>query len=186
MRHQASEELEKNKKDFDEYQEKVKKEIKLFERQKSKDLKKSIKDYVDLSIRYEKLKLSTLEKTLQDMQQPVVKVPFNYSVSPSQSVFDSSSSSVASSSKNARQQKKKRQQQSQSKHHKDLKKPLKSSASLPTTRNAVTDNNPESSSVNTESVAVVGSSATTRDDVTKISMSASYDDRLSAKNWMAE
>ncbi|KAL9556087.1 hypothetical protein MBANPS3_002047 [Mucor bainieri] len=186
---EASKELEKSKRDFDEYQEKVKKEIKLFERQKSKDLKKSIKNYVDLSIRYEKLKLSNLEKTLQDMQQPVVKVPFNYSVSPSQSAFDSSSSSVASSSKNARQQKKKRQQQQQayqSKHHKDLKKPLKSSASLPTTRNAATDTNAESSSSSKEAVAVVGSHAAARDDSAKISLSASYDDRLSTRNWMAE
>ncbi|OAD01592.1 hypothetical protein MUCCIDRAFT_165460 [Mucor lusitanicus CBS 277.49] len=186
---EASEELEKNKKDFDEYQEKVKKEIRLFEKQKSKDIKKSIKDYVDLSIRYERLKLSNLEKTLQDMQQPVIKAPFNYSVSPSHSVFDSSSSSVASSSKNARQQKKKRQQQQQthqSKHHKDVKKPLKSSASLPTTRNAAADTNPESSNGNKEAVSVVGSHVAVRDDTAKISLSASYDDRLSAKNWMAE
>lgn len=162
----------------------MKKEIKVFEQQKSKGLKKSIKDYVDLSIRYEKLKLYNLEKTLQDMQQPVVKIPFNYSISPSQSIFESSSSSVASSSQNARQQKKKRQQQQQTQHfkHKDLKKPLKSSASLPTARN--TENNQENSS-NTESVAVASNNIT-RDDLSKISMSASYDDRLSAKNWMAE
>lgn len=161
----------------------MKKEIKVFEQQKSKGLKKSIKDYVDLSIRYEKLKLHNLEKTLQDMQQPIVKIPFNYSISPSQSVFESSSSSVASSSQNARQQKKKRQQQqTQQFKHKDLKKHLKSSASLPTARN--TDNNQENS-CNAESIAVASNNIT-RDDLSKISLSASYDDRLSAKNWMAE
>ncbi|RCH78833.1 hypothetical protein CU098_004746, partial [Rhizopus stolonifer] len=97
---EATDQLEKKKREFDDYQKKVKGEIKLFEDQKSNDVKKAIKDYVSLSIRYEKTKLQNLEKTLNDMQQPVVKSIFaTYQLSPStsSSIRDGEESASSSS-----------------------------------------------------------------------------------------
>lgn len=212
---QATELLENSKNEFDECQEKVKKEIKLFERQKSKDLKKSIKDYVNLSIRYEKIKLQNLEKTLSDMQQPVIKsTPFMYQqqyqsqqeqqlqLSPSQSLsHDEESASIASTAT-----KRKRQKDKQHLHqnYKELQKPLQSSASLPTrSHRKSTDNDSDSSESHTGGVGGSGSgsggggngAATAtggghhdyHTGNNRISMSASYDDRrLSSTNWLSD
>ncbi|CAO3701953.1 unnamed protein product [Rhizopus stolonifer] len=177
--------LEGIKNEFDFIHEKVKQEIKLFEAQKIKDLKKSIKNYASLSIRYEKTKLQNLEKTLNDMQQPIIKSARQFSYSQhlreqENLVISPSSSSVASSSK----QKKRRQQ----KHHlhqnyNELQKPLQSSASLPTrNKNEATDNVSDcsdNSSGNNNNKKHIQAQAKGTESISKMSLSASYDDRLS-------
>jgi hypothetical protein len=177
----------------------VKKEIKVFETQKSKDLKKSIKDYVNLSIRYEKIKLQNLEKTLSDMQQPVIKsTPFMYQqqqaisrpqqLSPNNSLsHDEEGTSIASHTKKRRQQKGKEHLHQ---NYKELQKPLQSSASLPTRSHRKSNDNSNNDSDSSES----GSAAVPTDhhhnnnnnNNNRISMSASYDDRLSTTNWLSD
>ncbi|GAA5812158.1 hypothetical protein MFLAVUS_005608 [Mucor flavus] len=167
---EVSESLSKSKKEFDQCQEKVKKEIHVFDIQKSKDLRKAIKDYVNLSIRYENTKLQNLEKTLQDMQQPIIRsTPFMYhAISPTTSSV--SRDSITSSER----QKKRREKKHLHQNYKELQKPLQSSASLPT-RTV-----PEQDSDSTES----GTSHAITD--TRTALSASYDDRISTKNWLNE
>lgn len=164
--------LESSKKEFDECQEKVKKEIKLFEIQKSKDLRNSIKDYVHLSIRYEKIKLQNLEKTLNDMQQPVTKTPFSYQQLQLDET-DSEESSPASSLK------KKKKRQKHALHEDFNKKPLQSSASLPT-RHTPKDKKKNASF----DVKKTEDDTKKKDDKQKL-MSASYDDRFSS-TWLTE
>lgn len=187
----------------------MKKEIKVFEKQKAKDLKKAIKDYVNTSIRYEKLNLQNLEKTLQDMKQPVIRTnPFMYqqhyqqqlqqqqqqqNISPSASftttshVFDDDSSATSSNYPESRQ-KKRRQKQHLHQNYKELQKPLQSSASLPTRNRKNNENQNDSDS--SESGTTHNRTIIPRDDTTtatnRISMSASYDDRLSSTNWLSE
>ncbi len=180
----------------------MKKEIKVFDKQKSKDLRKSIKDYVNLSIRYEKTKLQNLEKTLQDMQQPVIRsTPFLYqqqmlqhqSISPSASLstnnnlFEDDSSATSSSHPEARQ-KKRRQKQHLHQNYKELQKPLQSSASLPTRNRKKAGDHHQHDSDSSESGTSHNRTTIARDDTNtnRISMSASYDDRLSATNWLSD
>lgn len=126
---------------------------------------------MNLSIRYEKTKLQNLEKTLQDMQQPMIRTtPFMYhAISPTTSSV-LSHESIASSER----QKKRREKKHLHQNYKELQKPLQSSASLPT-RTV-----PEQDSDSNES----GASHPISD--TRATLSASYDDRLSTKNWLNE
>lgn len=154
----------------------------MFETQKSKDLRRSIKDYVNLSIRYEKTKLQNLEKTLQDMQQPMIRsTPFMYQqqVSPSTSLTTSALDDDSSVTSSPERQKKRREKKHLHQNYKELQKPLQSSASLPT-RNKKNEHDSDSS----ESGTSHNRTAVSRDD--RISMSASYDDRLSTTNWLSE
>ncbi|CAO3679454.1 unnamed protein product [Rhizopus microsporus] len=186
---EASQLLEEKKKKFDKVQAKVKQEIKLFENQKIKDLKKAIKDYVNLSIRYEKIKLQNLEKTVNEMQQPVIKsaTPFIYQQQQQQQHeeeeqqeeqgMSSSSSGNSSTSK----QKKRRQKQKQHlrQNYSELKKPLQSSASLPTRHKNELDHPSDCSETSGNSCHKKAIQVPSKDSesASKISLSASYDDR---------
>ncbi|KAI9485378.1 MAG: hypothetical protein EXX96DRAFT_544902 [Benjaminiella poitrasii] len=154
--------LKKSKEEFDECQNKVKKEIKMFEMQKNRDLRKTIRDYVNVSLHYEKLKLQHLEKTLVDIQQinlinkaSSIPIPFKKA--------DTTNSDNSSSS--SKQKKRKPLYH----EHKELKKkPLQSSTSLPTTANNQHElyNN-------------IQYSTETR-NVARMYMSASFDGRLTS------
>ena len=202
---EAAELLEKSKQEFDDIQAKVKKEIQVFDTQKSKDLRKSIKDYVNLSIRYEKTKLQNLEKTLQDMQQPVIRsTSFFYqqqqqqqqeqsSISSSLHTNPEDDSSTTSTIHPSTRQKKRRQKQHLHQNYKELQKPLQSSASLPT-RNRKNGNDSGGGGHDSDSSEKSLQRASTvipRDDTThhtnnsnRISMSASYDDRFLNTTWL--
>ncbi|KAG1051483.1 hypothetical protein G6F46_001495 [Rhizopus delemar] len=175
--------LEQIKKEFDSTQEKVKQEIKLFERQKIRDLKKCINDYANLSIRYEKTQLQNLEKTLNDMQQPNIKPARQFMYQQQETPKEESvsrSSSIASSSK---QKKRRQQKQHLHQNYSELQKPLQSSASLPTrNKNEITDNVSDCSdhsSNHSHKKAVQVPIAKDTESISKTSLSASYDDRLS-------
>jgi hypothetical protein len=162
----ATDLLDQSRDEFDSYQDKVKQEIRLFERQKRDDVTRAIKNYVKLSIRYEQTQLNTLEKTLSDMQEPfTARQPFlGY-----QKMSPPSINSQAESS-SSRQQKKRRQQHQ---NYKELHKTLQSSSSLPTrNRRSSSDQEVSDSSESTQQK---------RDDHNnnRISLSASYDERLS-------
>ncbi|CEG69870.1 hypothetical protein RMATCC62417_05866 [Rhizopus microsporus] len=181
--------LEEKKKKFDKVQAKVKQEIKLFENQKIKDLKKAIKDYVNLSIRYEKIKLQNLEKTVNEMQQPVIKsaTPFIYQQQQQQQHEEEEQQEeqgmLSSSSGNSSTSKQKKRRQKQKQHlrqnYSELKKPLQSSASLPTRHKNELDHPSDCSETSGNSCHKKAIQVPSKDSesASKISLSASYDDR---------
>lgn len=146
-------------------------------------MKKCINDYANLSIRYEKTQLQNLEKTLNDMQQPNIKPARQFMYQQQETPKEESvsrSSSIASSSK---QKKRRQQKQHLHQNYSELQKPLQSSASLPTrNKNEITDNVSDCSdhsSNHSHKKAVQVPIAKDTESISKTSLSASYDDRLS-------
>ncbi|KAI8360806.1 hypothetical protein BD560DRAFT_404785 [Blakeslea trispora] len=187
---EALEQLEKSKQNFDSYQQKAKEEIKFFEDQKCKDLKKAIKDYVNLSLRYEKTKLLNLERTLGDMQQPMIRTIFpGYQLSPSTSVTkddqQSTSSSLLAGSTDHRRKRRQQQKQHLHQNFKEMNKPLQSSASLPTRQHKQSEED-DLSDTHTNTIPTTNITPISTKEDNRVSLSASYDERFSIKNWLAD
>lgn len=171
--------LESSKKDFDDCQEKVKEEIKQFEIQKSKDLRNSIKDYVHLSIRYEKTKLEYLEKALNDTILQTYQPP--QIQEQAESIDQATEEDTTTDSDSLKKKKKTKKRQQQPNQNEFSKKPLQSSASLPTRH--IEDKNRKKKNASYD----VQNHSSSEEDQRK-GMSTSYDERFSCSSstWLTE
>lgn len=122
---QATKALEAKRQDFDDCQARVKDEIKRFEAQKHRDIKRAINEYVQLNLRYERSKLASLEKSIQEIQQFNPKpVALAYPVN-----SDEDSSAASSSTTHDTSRRRKRRKRRTSKRGPQA---IHSSVSLPT------------------------------------------------------
>ncbi|CAO3597268.1 unnamed protein product [Absidia cylindrospora] len=129
---EATDDLAESKRRFDQSQETVKNEIRLFETQKRRDLTHSMKKYVNLSIHYERTKLEALEKTLTDIRhlQPTPLI-YHHPLNVREDEDTQSSASTTSSSHRDRGSGPSTGKRRHKNHHRP-QKTLQSSASLPT------------------------------------------------------
>ncbi|KAI8139559.1 Vps5 C terminal like-domain-containing protein [Fennellomyces sp. T-0311] len=189
---EATQELHSSRQEFDECQAKVKQEIQLFETQKQHDIKRAIHDYVNLSLRYERSKLASLEKAVQEIRQFHPK-PISLA---HQLLSDDDESSTASSSTthdNKQQQRKRRRRRGSRKHGPQA---ILSSASLPTstprkktqkqTKSGDCESDDDAEDATKPSAAPSSSRVSPfirYEGQSRVHMSASYDERLGGSNW---
>ncbi|KAI8339645.1 Vps5 C terminal like-domain-containing protein [Chlamydoabsidia padenii] len=194
---EATDELGETKRQFDECQDTVKNEIRLFETQKRRDLTHSMRNYANLSLHYERAKLKALEKTLSEIQllKPT-PIAYHHPLNLLDDEDTQSSSSGNSSHRERNTTTSGGSNNSSKRRHKNHHRPqktLQSSASLPTwtrkriddggndddgntsDKNGIDDNNTGDDTFITRRV-----SPFTRyeDGTSSHALSASYDDRL--------
>ncbi|CAO3616037.1 unnamed protein product [Cunninghamella blakesleeana] len=155
---QATDDLAEHKKRFDECQSNVKNEIKVFETQKARDLTKSMTDYAHLNLRYERAKLTSLEKTLKELRsfQPN-PISHNYPFHIVEEEDIHSSSSITSSSSYRDRNNNKRRHAGQHRRQKTLH----ASMSLPTCSRKHSDDDDDNNSSILQSENHHGNSSST-------------------------
>ncbi|KAI9498141.1 Vps5 C terminal like-domain-containing protein [Zychaea mexicana] len=194
---EAAQELQTSRQEFDACQAKVKQEIQLFETQKQHDITRAIHDYVNLSLRYERSKLSSLEKAVHEIRQFNPKpVSLAHTLLPD----EEESSTASSSTYDAKQQqhRKRRRRRGSRKHGPQA---ILSSASLPTSTPRKSKQKQSKSSdcesgderdndEALQSAAQLSSSSRVSpfiryENQSRVHMSASYDERLGgAAGWL--
>ncbi|KAJ8658397.1 hypothetical protein O0I10_005749 [Lichtheimia ornata] len=175
---EATQELQASRQEFDACQAKVKQEIQLFETQKQHDIKRAIHDYVQLSLRYERTNMNSLEKALEELRQFHPKPAVHPLLS------DEEASSATSSSTYHRRRRRRRG----SKHGPQA---ILSSASLPTsTRKQQSSDDHEDEQEETKMTTEPTSTTSSRvspfiryEGQPRKHMSSSYDERMGAGAW---
>ncbi|KAF7727290.1 hypothetical protein EC973_007806 [Apophysomyces ossiformis] len=172
---QATEGLDSTRQQFDACQANVKKEIRLFEAQKRRDVTRSINDYVQVNLRYERAKLQSLEKALDEMRhfapKPLLLTHGLLMMASEEDDLSSSTTSTATFDTARRSSTWRRRHKKQ--QHSREPKTLQSSASLPTWTRKKTDDPADCETAHAHAAAVPRN-----DGQSRVHMSASYDERL--------
>ncbi|KAI9299357.1 hypothetical protein BJ944DRAFT_245352 [Cunninghamella echinulata] len=137
---QATDDLGESKRKFDECQTNVKNEIKIFETQKTRDLTKSMTNYAHIHLRYERAKLTSLEKTLKEIRSlqphPISpNHPFHMVMEEEEQQHHASSSSTTTNTTSSSYRDRNNSNSNKRRHHTNQHRPqktLQSSMSLPT------------------------------------------------------
>ncbi|KAG0167618.1 Vacuolar protein sorting-associated protein 5 [Apophysomyces sp. BC1034] len=170
---EATEGLDLRRQQFDACQANVKEEIRVFEAQKRRDVTRSINDYVQVNLRYERAKLQSLEKALDEMRhftpKPILLAHGLLTMAAEDDDLSSSTTSTATFDTARRSSTRRRRQP----HHRKEPQALQSSASLPTWTRKKADGHADSETAHPRVAALPRN-----DGQSRVHMSASYDERL--------